>query len=680
MDFQDSVKTLKGIGDKKADLLEKLDIKTLADFLDFYPRSYQDRRNIKRICDLISGETVLVKARVLRVQKDGYRRGRKSLLKVLADDGTGRIEITFFNASYLANAFKEGEEYSFYGKAVCEYGKNKMVHPDFSAAGSESKQGIVPVYPLTSGISQNEMRKWQYEVSALAENAEEYLPKYIIERNNLCSYAYALTNIHFPQEPIKLKQARYRLVFDEILTLQTGLFAMKSGKSDDKKGIAFDKSVDAKIYEESLPYPLTNAQKRTINEIFSDMESDKQMSRLVQGDVGSGKTAVAEMAMFKAVKCGFQAVLMAPTEILAKQHFEGIRARFEPFGINTAFLSGSTAKKEREDILLSLAKGEISVLIGTHALIQPDVEFKNLGLVITDEQHRFGVNQRSLLGKKGINPDVLVMTATPIPRTLAVILYGDLDISIIDELPPGRQKIVTKAVTESGRDEAYAFLRSKLDEGRQAYVVAPLIEDSDVISVRSAESIYEELSKKFKGYNIELLHGEMKQKEKDDIMMRFASGIVDVLVSTVVIEVGINVPNSTVMVIENAERFGLAQMHQLRGRVGRGKHQSYCILVTEGKSDVAKERAEIMVSTSDGFVIAEKDLELRGPGEFFGTRQHGLPDLKIANLIKHIDMLELVKNEARIILEKDPQLKKEEHKILKQKILKTFKGSLKLEM
>ena len=524
------------------------------------------------------------------------------------------------------------------------------------------------------------MRKWQREAQESAKSAEEFLPEDIIRRHHLCSYAYALSNIHFPQDEIRFKEAKYRLIFDEMLVLQTGLFAVKAGSAEKKKGISFSREVDVSEYIDSLSYPLTSAQKRAVSEIIGNMESETVMNRLLQGDVGSGKTAVAEIAMFKAARSGFQAVLMAPTEILAKQHYDGIKNRFSAFGIETGFLSGSVNKKEREETLARLQEGRIAILIGTHAVIQPDVKFQNLGLVITDEQHRFGVNHRALLGEKGKNPDMLVMTATPIPRTLAVILYGDLDVSVIDELPPGRKKIITRAVDGNNRNAVYSFVRKQLEKGHQAYVVTSLIEDSETMTMHSAESVYTELSGVFEEFEVALLHGELKQKEKDQIMMRFAKGAIDVLVSTVVIEVGINVPNATVMVIENSERFGLAQMHQLRGRVGRGGIQSYCILIHEGKSEVARARAEIMESTADGFVIAEKDLELRGPGEFFGTRQHGLPDLQIANLIKHTALLETVKKEAVFILKEDPTLQSEKYAPLKAKILQIFQGSLDLRL
>ncbi|MFR9144082.1 MAG: ATP-dependent DNA helicase RecG, partial [Lentihominibacter sp.] len=430
----------------------------------------------------------------------------------------------------------------------------------------------------------------------------------------------------------------------------------------------------------SMPYTLTGAQKRCIKEIEKDLECGKVMNRLVQGDVGSGKTAVAEIAMYKAVKSGYQAVLMAPTEILARQHFESISRAFKYHGIEVGFLTGSMKAADKRATLEKIKEGSFQIIIGTHAVIQPDVEFKRLGLVITDEQHRFGVRQRVKLKEKGRNPNVLVMTATPIPRTLSVVLYGDLDVSVIDELPPGRQKISTRSIGYEKRDNCYDFVEKQLADGRQAYVVTPLIEESDVMDLRSAHKVAEELSKRFKEYNVALIHGAMRQEDKDRIMEEFYHGLIDVLVATVVIEVGINVPNSTVIVVENAERFGLAQLHQLRGRVGRGPHKSYCFLIFEGDSEIARKRGEIMEASSDGFFIAEEDLKLRGPGEIFGTRQHGLPDLNISDLSRHLKIMEHAKKEAKVILEKDPVLESDENKGLKRKITKLFGENLTLDL
>ncbi len=679
MKFSDPITSLSGIGPKKAELLRKMGIETVEDMLNFFPRAYQDRRTVRRISALNAGESALIRAVVVRMTRNRFPGKGKQLLKVTVDDGSGRAELLYFNADYLKNQFEIGEEYFIYGTVSRGGTALQMAHPEFSRDG-KNFFGIFPIYPLTDGLHQRELRKWQTALRPAALSASEFLPDDLVQRHHLCSYAYALSNIHFPEDEKHYREAKYRLIFNEMLILQTGLFALRSGRVRKQRGIFFDPSVSVSEYIASLPYPLTKAQERVVAEILSDMESEHEMSRLLQGDVGSGKTAVAEIAMFKAASCGFQAVLMAPTEILAQQHYDGIRRRFSEFGISVGFLSGSLSRKEREETLRRIADGEISILIGTHAVIQPDVHFRRLGLVITDEQHRFGVQHRTLLGEKGENPDQLIMTATPIPRTLAVILYGDLDISVLDELPPGRKKIRTEVIGEERRDAAYEFVRKQLKSGRQAYVVAPLIEDSEDVKARSAEGIFTELKSRFPEFEIALLHGELPQKEKDDIMKRFADGKIALLAATVVIEVGINVPNATVMVIENSERFGLAQMHQLRGRVGRGGEQSWCILVNAGHSDVARTRAEIMAASDSGFVIAEKDLQLRGPGEFFGTRQHGLPDLRISNLIRHADLLEIVKEEALRVLQEDPELSMPKNAPLRREILRVFRGKFELKM
>lgn len=671
MNLNDNVNVIKGIGPRKAEALKKIGINKIEDFLYFYPREYQDRRLVKKIRELENGSLALVHGKVKLKVKGGY--GKKQTLKLFVTDDSGGMEVIFFNPTYLLNKFQIEEQYIFYGKVSFEYGKTKMIHPEFFKSEENNGQGIVPIYPLTAGISQTDMYKWQSTINTLIPHLQEHLTENILEHNKLCDIKYALNNIHFPEDKNHLKVAKYRLIFDELFFLQMGLLSIRNNVNSEEKGICFNEIISLDQFIRTLPYELTTAQKRVVDEIIQDMESEKVMNRLVQGDVGSGKTIVAEIALYKAVKNGFQGVLMAPTELLAKQHFEGLTEEFDKHDIKVGLLTGSMSSKEKKETLEQLAEGKINILVGTHALIQPNVLFKNLGLVITDEQHRFGVNQRNLLAKKGNNPDILVMTATPIPRTLAVIIYGDLDISIIDELPPGRQKIITRAVDENSRGRAYNFVRQEIQKGRQAYVVAPLIEESETIeNVVSAEELYEQLQNDFSDVEVAILHGDMKQAEKDEIMQKFYDGIIRILVSTVVIEVGINVPNATIMLIENAERFGLAQLHQLRGRVGRGKHQSYCILISKGKTPISKERINIMVSTCDGFIIAEKDLELRGPGEFFGLRQHGIPDLKLADLIRHIKILHAAREEAKGILEKDPKLLSSEMVEIKRKIIKLF--------
>lgn len=679
MDLRESVTSLKGVGPKKAEALKKLGISTMEDLVFFLPRSYEDRRNRVDISDAAEDQNSVVTGEVKLVVNDRYRGGRKQMLRLLVEDGTGSMEVVFFNAKYLQHSFRTGRKYTFFGKVTRNFGKMQMIHPEFSDADG-MEDGILPVYPLTKGISQREMRTWQKSLKRAYSMAEDILSSEAVERNRLCSLSYALENVHFPQEKQKLLEAKYRLIFDELLILQTGLFMARQNVTDGRNGIAFSPEADTGRYIESLPYPLTGAQQRCVEEIERDLESSTAMNRLVQGDVGCGKTAVAEIAMYKAVKSGYQAVLMAPTEILAAQHFDGISRAFEAHGIRTAFLTGSLKAAQKREVLEQIATGEAQVIIGTHAVIQPDVDFSRLGLVITDEQHRFGVRQRVKLREKGENPNVLVMTATPIPRTLSVILYGDLDVSIIDELPPGRQQTVTRCLKSEKRGECYDFVEQQLKQGRQAYVVTPLIEESETLDAKSAEQVAAELKKRFRGYSVELIHGAMSQDEKDRIMESFSRGETDVLVATVVIEVGINVPNATVIVIENAERFGLAQLHQLRGRVGRGSHRSYCFLILDGGSEIAEKRGQIMEASSDGFFIAEEDLKLRGPGEIFGTRQHGLPDLAITDLSKHMKILEQAKEEAKAMLADDPALDAPEHSALRRRITKLFGEDLTLDL
>jgi ATP-dependent DNA helicase RecG len=667
------VSAIKGVGGVREAALARLGIRTVGDLLRHYPRDYEDRRDKRKIGDLSENACAVVRATVVSVEKGdprASRRGaRRSPLKLLVRDDTGAMEILFFGAPHLANAFKRGEEYLFYGAVTRGVRALRMLHPDFGRADEDGGRDILPVYPLTAGLSRKNLRGWIAALLKSAAGIEECLPADTIARNKLCGLAYALENIHYPADMRRLREAKYRLVFEELLTLQTGLLLLKSASGIKGRGIAFrDGGAAVAGFVESLPFALTGAQKNTLGDIERDMESARVMNRLVQGDVGSGKTVIAAAAMCKAVKCGYLAVMMAPTETLAKQHLEEFERLFRGRGLRVGFLTGAVKGAERRSLLEKIEKNEIDILIGTHALIQPGVAYGKLGLVVTDEQHRFGVRQRVGLSKKGRDPDVLVMTATPIPRTLALILYGDLDISVMDERPPGRRPVVTRAVDASGRDAAYRLMRRELAAGRQAYVIAPLIEDSDESSLRSATGLFEELSERFREYAVALIHGRMKQAEKDAVMGAFYAGETKLLVSTVLIEVGVNVPNATVMLIENAERFGLAQLHQLRGRVGRGLAQSYCVLVTENPSKEAAERARIMVSTEDGFAIAEKDLELRGPGEFFGLRQHGIPPLRIANLAKHAKVLTAVKAEAERLLADDPLLESPKNAPLKAEI------------
>ena len=681
MNLQDSISCIKGVGEKKCRILNNMGVETVDDMLHLFPRKYEDRREISYIMEAPFNKDVLVKGRVAARQYRGNPYNKKTPLRILVQDGSADMEVLFFNGRYLADYFNVGCEYTFFGKITLNNGRRQMAHPEFHRLGDkDDERGIFPVYPLTEGITQANMRKIIKSILPLASQAEEWLPDKIAKESNLFSPAYALTNIHFPKDERQIKEARYRMVFEELLILQTGLFYIKKGRSNIRKGIVIAENISVENYTDRLPFELTEGQKRVWEEVQKDMASVRPMNRLIQGDVGSGKTAVAELAIYKTAKAGYQSAMMAPTELLAKQHFVSLKRDLEPLGLNVDLLCSSLKAREKQEVLERLSSGKTDIIVGTHSIIQPEVAFKALGLVITDEQHRFGVNQRSLLAEKGDTPNILVMTAKPIPRTLAVILYGDLDISVIDTMPPGRKPVRTYLRNNDSRDNFYDFVHNEVKAGRQAYVVAPLIEESENIDCRSAEEIYKELSQRFPDVSVGLVHGAMKQNEKDSVMESFASGETDILVSTVVIEVGIDVSNATVMVIENCERFGLAQLHQLRGRVGRGKAQSYCILLCGHESEIANKRNKIMCKSSDGFAIAEEDLKLRGPGEIFGTRQHGLPELNISDLIRHVDILEDVKKVAADIIDKDPLICLPEHDQLRRKVKRMFGEKIELKL
>lgn len=680
MQLTDRISSLKGIGPKKAESFAAAGIETLEDFLHFFPRKYEDRRTVTPAAKLSPGKDFLFAGTVISRRYAGSPYKKNTPLTLLVSDGTGTVEVVFFNGRYIAKLFNINQEYTFFGKVTENFGRLQMVHPEFHKKGdADDIRGIVPVYPQIPGISQKEIRKLQKQVSVLYPCLLEWIPEYIVTENRLASPDFAIKNMHFPEDSAKMLQGKFRLIFEELLTLETGLLYIKNESREGCAGPVIDGRC-AQTFIDGLPFELTEGQKSVWEDMKRDLASEKAMNRLIQGDVGSGKTAVAETAMFAAAKCGFQSVMMAPTELLAKQHFESLSKDYAPYGISVGLLCSSMKAAEKRETLKRLSEGKIEILVGTHAVIQPDVIFKNLGMVITDEQHRFGVNQRSLLSKKGENPNVLVMTATPIPRTLAVILYGDLDLSQIRTMPKGRKAVKTKVFHGEERGRVYSFVKKELAAGRQAYVVAPLIEESEKVDAKSAEEVYKELCTKLKGFSVALVHGAMKQDEKDFVMGEFARGVVDVLVSTVVIEVGINVPNASVMVIENSERFGLAQLHQLRGRVGRGQDQSYCFLISGKDSEIASERNRIIEETSDGFEISEADLRLRGPGEIFGTRQHGLPEMHISDLVRHADVLEKAKNAARKITEADPALSAPAQKQLKQRVQKMFGEDIKLEL
>jgi len=691
--LEDSVQYLKGIGPEKAKALNSVGIKTIEDLLYYIPRRYLDRSTILPINKLKVGSTVTV---IGRVETFGIKRGRKPQFQVILKDQSGFLRLIWFSKlKWVKDLFEENDLVVASG-SVTFYRGLQIVHPEFEIVSKSGGEGddeelihtgrIIPLYPSTAELKKFRLdsRGLRKVLKPLLDNlphlVSETLPQRMISDSNLLSLPKALRNVHFPEDLQMTNLARSRLAFDELFYLEL-MLALRKRRIHREEGIAFLKPKNlVRSALKMLPFELTQAQKKVLREIASDMMSEHSMHRLLQGDVGSGKTIVALVAMLMAVESGYQAALMAPTEILAEQHHITIHQMLESLGIGTVLLTSSVVGTERETILQDIAKGAAKVIIGTHALIQKKVDFFKLGLVVIDEQHRFGVMQRAKLKQKGISPDVLVMTATPIPRSLALTLYGDLDVSVIDSLPPGRKKIKTFLYSGNSKSEIYEFLEKELQKGHQVYIVYPLVEESEKADLKAATQSYEFLKKEiFPHRRLALLHGRIKSKERESIMQTFRDGDYDILVATTVVEVGVDVPNATIMVIEHAERFGLSQLHQLRGRIGRGEDQSFCLLLANPPlSEEAQKRLKAMSSTSDGFKISEIDLKLRGPGEFFGTRQHGLPELKIADIVTDAKLLYQARNWAFRVLEEDPNLTQKENLCIRSNFVRKYKRKFSL--
>lgn len=668
MDINNDISELKGVGAKSKELLNKCKIINIVDLLLYFPRDYEKIIFSKNINEIDSEDKVIIKAFVCGILNDVRSKNGRVISTIVFGDGTNKFKCKWFNQPYIKNKFKYMNNYVIMGKVEKYAGEITLVNPEivsnseivenynrFYEKGTEEFQSykLVAKYALREGITNNFIIKLVAQVLSSVTIIEN-MPNYIINKYSLCSLDKAIKNIHSPKGYEELNEALKRLKFQELFTYSMKILLLKEYLNQNKEGIAFKISEELKFLKEKLPFQLTNAQSKVLREILLEQKKSTPMNRLVQGDVGSGKTIVAIIAMFNVVKNGYQAAIMAPTEILANQHMSEINKILEGFNIKIKLLCGSLSKKDKEKVKDELKEGKIDILVGTHAILEDDVEFNNLGMVVTDEQHRFGVGQRSKFLNKGRNIDVLVMTATPIPRTLALYLYGDLDVSVIDELPPGRQKIQTFYEKENSKSKVYKFAMQEVNKGRQAYVVCPLIEENEELSLNSVENLYKDLkSKYFPNIQIEMLHGKMSPKLKENIMNKFAAGETKVLISTTVIEVGINVPNATLMIVENAERFGLSQLHQLRGRVGRGNEQSYCILIAAMKNDTVRKRMEIMKNSNDGFYISEQDLKLRGSGEIFGFKQHGEDELLLTDIFDNMELLKIANGEAKKVIGSD---------------------------
>lgn len=658
--FELPIEQIKGVGEKRGKLFRKLGISSVGELVRFYPREYEDWSNPVPIYDLVPNDTCAIKAVVCAPVIDRRIAGGKLLTKVQVADSSGSMELTFFNNPYIKNMLWENSTYLFYGKIYVNGGRKSMVSPAFLPAAQAAK--IRPIYSQTAGLTSRQIENAMKQgIELLPSYIKEPMPKEILDTYNLCSLEYATTKIHFPQNEEEIKTARKRLIFEELLVLSLGLSLLKKGR---KKETALKLSKDyTQEFFQLLPFTPTQAQVDAVKDCIQDMtQGTAPMSRLIQGDVGSGKTAVAAAVCYSAVKNGWQVAFMAPTEILAEQHYRSLSKTLACTDINIELLTGSQTTAVKRRIKEELARGEIQFIIGTHALLSDNVVFNRLGLVVTDEQHRFGVAQRGKLVEKGDNPNLMIMSATPIPRTLALIIYGDLDVSVMDSMPPGRQKIDTLLIDSGKRTRMYGFLKKHMDQGEQCYIVCPAVEESELTDVAAVELYAKKVKEEvFGDYTVGILHGKMKAAEKEAVMQAFSLGKLQLLVATTVIEVGIDVPNATIIVVENAERFGLSQLHQLRGRVGRGEQKSYCILLSDAQNEETLERLKTMCKTNSGFAIADADLKLRGPGDFFGARQHGLPEMKIADLAD-MEYLHTAQQAAGDILKESPDLSMPKYK------------------
>lgn len=653
------IRYLKGVGEKRAAQLAKLGISTVEDLLGFYPRDYVDYSHPYPVASAPFDVKCVVRATVYGKGALTRIRGGKQMVKILAGDDTAGLSLVYFNNPYISQKLEVGTEYCFFGKVGGGFAQREMVNPVMLTTEAASATPLVPVYPQTEGINSSYLARCVRTAFAAAPDIAEPLPGWMLEKYRLCPKADAVRMIHFPRSTAEITSARRRLIFEELLALQLGLLLLRS-RDATLTGAPMG-PVDLGPFWAALPFSPTGAQRRASQEILADLSKPTPMNRLLQGDVGSGKTLVAAAGIYAAWKNGYQSALMAPTEILAAQHAETLQKMLEPLGMRVALLTGSVKGAAKKAVRKAIAEGEADLVVGTHAVLGPDVEFRRLGFAVTDEQHRFGVRQRSTLAGKADHPHLLVMSATPIPRTLGLLMFGDLDISILDELPPGRTPVKTYAITGKKRADMYGFLRAQLAAGRQAYIVCPVIDESET-DMQSVTTYYEETARPLlAGYRVGLMHGRLKAAEKNDVMQRFKDGQLDVLVSTTVIEVGVDVPNANMIVIENAERYGLSALHQLRGRVGRGKGEAYCILISDHTGEAVKKRLSFLCHTTDGFAIAKFDLETRGPGDFFGSRQHGLPSLHIADLMADSKALYAAQQEAVDLVAADPGLRKPEN-------------------